>query len=700
MLLAEYLKEHPVLPPDDVRGLVMGIGAHCGRAIRGHLPLPPHITPDVVIVDRRDLGGRIGVGWIVEGLVEEAKRAGPPDPLLLHSLVDLILLMLTGSTAPPQERELAALRQAGLSDANLAMWLTAIAKLRNGDLSGAEMVLMEGPESPFVEYWRIDDDRGTMASLNFEVDLEDETLDPEADPSEPKPALLDGPREFTRLYKPGEFTRSFEAAPAEREVADIRLPASPALDQAAEQTQSAVVDRTLDLALAATAPVLKPLELIALLRLPNSVSLGELLNADRDSDLRSDSVRSRNFGLEFLRDASGALRPVDVTMQVRAPDFDPPIIQKTVRVRPDRDAERQVFLLTPQKTGPLLVQFDVLMGDVTVASRSLKTLAEPSDRMPTPQVVVSVPLELRVTPRKRWLLPAIAAAVLLAGAATWILTHPAGRATEEWASARSAVSIAQAHSFDTEPRLAVIAGIRNYGDESGLNALRYSDADASAIAGALGKHGYTTQTFLNSDARADRIRHALEEDRLHLGPGSGTILFYFSGHGLQSDDDQYLMTAGASVDNLQLALPIREVRALLEATNARQKVVLIDACRNNPTRLASKDVTSTGPAGLDRLRSLESANGLFVLNSTAPGQRSWEYDDLKHGLFTAVLLEAVNGDVKSKDDYLSFMDLALYTFYRMNTETLAKQAGGPHRQAQNSWHSGEGSGDFLLVKLK
>src|SRR5439155_12476953 len=118
--------------------------------------------------------------------------------------------------------------------------------------------------------------------------------------------------------------------------------------------------------------------------------------------------------VEFFR-REGRLQPTDVTMRVTAPDFEPPQIQKTVRVRPDRDCERQCFLLTPKQTGTLRIQFDVLAGDLTLASRSLKTEAEPSDRLShaAPPVLVTEELLIQVRRGKRWLWVAAAASLIL-----------------------------------------------------------------------------------------------------------------------------------------------------------------------------------------------------------------------------------------------------------------------------------------------
>jgi class 3 adenylate cyclase len=161
-----------------------------------------------------------------------------------------------------------------------------------------------------------------------------------------------------------------------------------------------ILERTLEVALAQAIPVLTPVELIALLRLPESPSLEDLLQDEAEIDEPKKAIHKRKFGLEFPKKASGNLKSVDVTMRVIAPDFEPPQIEKIVRVQPDSDCEEQVFLLTPKLVGTLVIQFDVLLGSVTLASRALKTKSEPSDRLVSASrlAVVSLSVKVDATP--------------------------------------------------------------------------------------------------------------------------------------------------------------------------------------------------------------------------------------------------------------------------------------------------------------
>jgi hypothetical protein len=194
---------------------------------------------------------------------------------------------------------------------------------------------------------------------------------------------------------------------------------------------SEVLDRTLDLALASSIPVLTPMEIFALLRLPSSATLSELMKQNRDTET-PDYVRSRSFPLEFPPDSRGHLKPVNVVMRVNAPDFEPPRIEKKVRVWPNSDCALQTFLLTPKRTGTLRIQFDVLMDDLTVASHMLKTMSQSSDRItqPVEPVVVSVPLSVTVRKRRRWPWVCGATATVLIVLVFLLMQHHSGKSTQ------------------------------------------------------------------------------------------------------------------------------------------------------------------------------------------------------------------------------------------------------------------------------
>ena len=97
--------------------------------------------------------------------------------------------------------------------------------------------------------------------------------------------------------------------------------------------------------------------------------------------------------------------------------------------------------------------------------------------------------------------------------------------------------------------------------------------------------------------------------------------------------------------------------AQLEKCNAKQKIFIIDACR---------DVVSFGDQhALGGTRTLEDpmgadTHGFILIASCDKTQKSWEHSDLKHGVFTYFLAEGLAGAAKDEDGYVSILNLFQY----------------------------------------
>ena len=147
-----------------------------------------------------------------------------------------------------------------------------------------------------------------------------------------------------------------------------------------EPSEPKTEERVLDAALSKRVPVAKPTELVAMVRLVDSQGLRATLEIDEEFSVAPEDVRSEGFQLEFPLNANGESLPVELTLRVDAPDFEPKVQQKKILVPPDSDSEAYVFLLTPKFTGQLIVNVEVYKGAVALSSRFLKTTAEPSER--------------------------------------------------------------------------------------------------------------------------------------------------------------------------------------------------------------------------------------------------------------------------------------------------------------------------------
>jgi len=113
---------------------------------------------------------------------------------------------------------------------------------------------------------------------------------------------------------------------------------------------------------------------------------------DTSYAITEQEVKSTNLTIEFEQ-KSGKLLPADLSVTLEAPGFDPPQQVKSLHVPPKGNSEVTVFLLTPQKTGTLLVNLDIRQGTKSLGSRLLRTAAVRREAM-AGYTVVSVPIEM------------------------------------------------------------------------------------------------------------------------------------------------------------------------------------------------------------------------------------------------------------------------------------------------------------------
>jgi hypothetical protein len=239
-------------------------------------------------------------------------------------------------------------------------------------------------------------------------------------------------------------------------------------------------------------------------------------------------------------------------------------------------------------------------------------------------------------------------------------------------------------SFDQELRVAVLVApsYRN----SGLNSLKFTLADEVELKGELERQGYKVWLISNTEASADNIRKVLQDSKQLLdGTNQATLVFAFSGHGFQTKGGKnFLMTYGATPDNVeQGALSLDDVEELMTASGARRKVILVDACRNDPEAKSGEEARS--------FAQFHESEGFSILLSTRPGGFSFEDPELNHGIFTYYLLDGLRGKAAGKDGYVTFYDLQKYVEQSVLAYAMKKD------RVQKPFAMGERSGDFLLA---
>jgi Caspase domain/Putative peptidoglycan binding domain len=199
-----------------------------------------------------------------------------------------------------------------------------------------------------------------------------------------------------------------------------------------------------------------------------------------------------------------------------------------------------------------------------------------------------------------------------------------------------AVAATWSTASQAERRVALVIGNGAY---KNVPALPNPPRDATAISALLRNLGFevVTGTNLNRDgmgASMSKFATAAE--------GADVALFFYAGHGMSLDGKNYLLPIDANLKSeidVKLGGPI-DVEVMLQQTmgTAKVKLVLLDACRDNPFVAAiSRSARSRSVTVASGLSEMKSGEGTLLAFATGPGQVALDGDG-KNSPFTKALL--------------------------------------------------------------
>ena len=187
-----------------------------------------------------------------------------------------------------------------------------------------------------------------------------------------------------------------------------------------------------------------------------------------------------------------------------------------------------------------------------------------------------------------------------------------------------------------EKRVALVIGNGSYKHAA---ALSNPANDATDMANKLTSLGFDVVRGINLDF--DGMRGTLR-DYIRKLDGADLALFYYAGHGLQVNGQNYLAPVDARLNtenDLDFeAIPIRVILSAMER-NTKTNLVFLDACRDNP--LAKNLARSMGTRALSvgqGLAKIGSGVGSLIAFATQPGNVALDGTG-RNSPFTAALLE-------------------------------------------------------------
>ena len=179
-------------------------------------------------------------------------------------------------------------------------------------------------------------------------------------------------------------------------------------------------------------------------------------------------------------------------------------------------------------------------------------------------------------------------------------------------------------------RVALVIGNNAYPGTPLRNAVN----DAQAVARTLKDLGF--QVDLATDINLRAMETAVDRFVKALRPGD-VGLFYYSGHGMQIDGENFLIpTSFEAQDKAEAkyqAYSAERVHDRMQQSGVRLNIMMLDACRDNPFgRVRS---------GARGWAAMSAAGGSFFAFATAPGATAADNPADGNGLFTKHLLDAL-----------------------------------------------------------
>lgn len=220
-------------------------------------------------------------------------------------------------------------------------------------------------------------------------------------------------------------------------------------------------------------------------------------------------------------------------------------------------------------------------------------------------------------------------------------------------------------STNYKKKLALIIGNEGYMYAS---ALRNPKNDARSMIRVLRDCGFEVIEVIDGDAT--KMKAAIREFGYKL-KSYEVGLFYYSGHGIQIDDKNYIIPVDA---NLKSKSDVREdcpsvsqVLSRMEEAGTKLNIVILDACRNNPFERAAFGDDEGG------LAPITPPDNTIISFATDPGSVASDGVAGTNGLYTGSLVK-----------YIAMPNTQIENVFKLTGKEVKEKSGGKQKPWLNS----------------
>lgn len=230
-----------------------------------------------------------------------------------------------------------------------------------------------------------------------------------------------------------------------------------------------------------------------------------------------------------------------------------------------------------------------------------------------------------------------------------------------------------------ERRIALVIGNGNYAQ---ADKLKNPANDVVAVAAKLRKLGFYVMQATDM-SRQDMVKSIsafgtkIEKEKYDVA------LFYYAGHGMNVNGANYMIPVDADIENefqiKTMGVDMTDILMEMERAKCQMKIVVLDACRNNPFTRSWK--TRGVPSANYEIQTINAPRGTLIAYSTSQGDVAEDGKNTNNSPYTSSFVETL--DIKG---------LAIGDFFDM-VGVLTEQKTN---NRQTPWTTSSFRGQFIF----
>ena len=208
-------------------------------------------------------------------------------------------------------------------------------------------------------------------------------------------------------------------------------------------------------------------------------------------------------------------------------------------------------------------------------------------------------------------------------------------------------------------RVALVIGNADYS----VGSLRNPEHDVDDITRVLGNMEF--DVISRKNLTREKMGDALDQFAAKLR-GAEVAFFFYSGHGMELEKQNYLIPVDADFDTVRLSsirngnLKLDEVLETMNDSGTRVNIAVIDACRDNPYPAKMKGVQR-------KLAKIPPAEGTIIAYGTSAKSQAGDGNG-RNGIYTSKLLK-----------FMSQPGLNMFEIFRRTGVAVKEATGGKQR---------------------